>query len=596
MLAVPSSGPDTISATGQRRKPIERRVGKYYILAELGRGGTATVYLSVARGAGGVSKLVVLKALLPEFAEESSAISNFLDEARLAAQLNHPNVVQTYEVGTEAGDSVIVMEYLEGQSLSRITRYSEATGQRFPDGMHFKVLIELLAGLHYAHELKAYDGTPLDLVHRDISPQNVFVTYDGQVKVLDFGIAKVKTSSTHTATGVLKGKISYMAAEQMSGGGVDRRADIFSVGCMLWAAAAGRKLWKDYSYVQIVRLVLAGEIPSPRRVNPYCPEELERIVMKALAPNPDDRYQTAFELQMALEAFTEKVGLVVKQREIGAFVSQLFAETRAQLQSNIERELATLLATEAIAPESQSFNPEGIPSSSSQVREIALPRTPRLNRATIVSFAFAIGVGASVLTWSLTRPGSMNEPAPSPPSKPSPAQARPQQRPPYAEVETAAAISPTTRTTVEATSPPTGPVLVKFEVTPPHARLTLDGQDLAPGVTEQLLPIGERAHELSATAEGFDGSTLNFQVRRPETLRITLRPRPAFRQRSALPSVPGRKAAPVPATAPQSAPPLLAAPPETPAQPEPAGTRAPACQHPFFVDSEGIRRVRMECL
>jgi serine/threonine protein kinase len=306
MLAVPSSGPDTISATG--RRPAERRVGKYYILAELGRGGTATVYLSVARGAGGVSKLVVLKALLPEFAEETSAMSNFLDEARLAAQLNHPNVVQTYEVGTEAGHSVIVMEYLEGQSLSRITRHCEATGQRFPDGMHFKVLIELLAGLHYAHELKAYDGTPLDLVHRDVSPQNVFVTYDGQVKVLDFGIAKVKTSSTHTATGVLKGKISYMAAEQMSGAGVDRRADIFSVGCMLWAAAAGRKLWKDYSYVQIVRLVLAGEIPSPRRVNPHCPEELERIVMKALAPNPDDRYQTAFELQMALEAFTEKGG------------------------------------------------------------------------------------------------------------------------------------------------------------------------------------------------------------------------------------------------------------------------------------------------
>src|SRR5512133_314599 len=322
----------------------QRQIGKYQILAELGRGGAASVSLAIARGKGDVRKLVVLKALLPELAEEPEAVTAFIDEAKLAAQLSHPNVVQTFEVGSESGRHVIVMEYLDGQSLSRIIRTASRTENALPLPVHLRILIEVLEGLHYAHEMKAFDGKPMQLVHRDVSPQNVIVTYDGQVKILDFGIAKAATTSTHTAAGIMKGKIAYMAPEQMAGTGVDCRADIYSAGCMLWAAAANQKLLHEVPDVQIVRAVVAGKIPSPRSVNPACPEELQRIVMRALHPDPDRRYPTAREMQSDLEQFADTLGKSVKARDLGRFVSQLFADTRAEFNENIERELALALA------------------------------------------------------------------------------------------------------------------------------------------------------------------------------------------------------------------------------------------------------------
>ena len=252
------------------------QVGRYRILSELGRGGMSNVFLAVASGPGGVNKLVVLKALLPDLATEGYALSMFMDEARLAAQLNHPNVVQTYEVGTEGDRHVIVMEYLEGQSLSACMRRAAAEGNPIPLALQLRIIINALDGLHYAHELSGYEGASLQLVHRDISPQNVFVTYDGQVKVLDFGIAKATSASTHTAAGVMKGKIAYMAPEQIVGGAVDRRADLYSVGCMLWAAATGVKLWKDTPDVQIMRRAIGGDIPTPQSVNPECDDDLNR--------------------------------------------------------------------------------------------------------------------------------------------------------------------------------------------------------------------------------------------------------------------------------------------------------------------------------
>src|SRR6188768_752880 len=319
------------------------QVGRYRILSELGRGGMSNVFLAVASGPGGVNKLVVLKALLPDLATEGYALSMFMDEARLAAQLNHPNVVQTYEVGTEGDRHVIVMEYLEGQSLSATTRRAAAEGAALPLALHLRIIISALDGLHYAHELSGYEGASLQLVHRDISPQNVFVTYDGQVKVLDFGIAKATSASTHTAAGVMKGKIAYMAPEQIVGGAVDRRADLYSVGCMLWAAATNVKLWKDTPDVQIMRRAIGGDVPTPQSVNPECDDELNRIVMKALAREPDDRYATALELQHDLELYLEHLGASgAKQRDIARCVSTLFADTRAQLKALVERQLTLI--------------------------------------------------------------------------------------------------------------------------------------------------------------------------------------------------------------------------------------------------------------
>ncbi len=162
------------------------------------------------------------------------------------------------------------MEYLEGQALARLTRHAAAAPREFPLSLHLRVIVQVLEGLHYAHELRAYDGQPQALVHRDVSPQNVFVTYDGRVKLLDFGITKAASSRTETAAGLIKGKIAYMAPEQMAGARVDRRADVYAVGCMLWAAAAGRKLSKDVPDAHTVRDKLVGAVPSPKQVNPSC--------------------------------------------------------------------------------------------------------------------------------------------------------------------------------------------------------------------------------------------------------------------------------------------------------------------------------------
>ena len=191
------------------------QVGRYRLIAELAHGGMGDVYLAVAQGAGGFSKLMVIKMLRPALAEDEQFLTMFLEEARLAARLNHPNVVQTVEVGNEGRKYFLAMEYLEGQSLQRL-RTRVAKEHPFPLGPHLRILVEALNGLHYAHELVDIDGRALDLVHRDATPHNIFVTYDGQVKVVDFGIAKAMDSSLETRTGELKGKIAYMPPEQAS--------------------------------------------------------------------------------------------------------------------------------------------------------------------------------------------------------------------------------------------------------------------------------------------------------------------------------------------------------------------------------------------
>src|SRR5689334_3257328 len=188
-------------------------LGKYRLIAELGHGGMAEVYLAVVRGPAGFNKLVVVKQIRPQLAEDPEFLAMFLDEARLAARLSHPNVVQTNEVGQEGERHFLAMEYLDGQPLSRINQRLGPKGG-LPLVMHLRVIADLLGGLHYAHELSDYDGTPLGVVHRDVTPHNIFITYDGVVKVVDFGIAKARDALTLTKVGIIKGKIAYMAPEQ----------------------------------------------------------------------------------------------------------------------------------------------------------------------------------------------------------------------------------------------------------------------------------------------------------------------------------------------------------------------------------------------
>jgi eukaryotic-like serine/threonine-protein kinase len=214
-------------------------LGSYRLLAPLGQGGMAAVHLAVKRGPAGFNKLVVVKQILPKYATEPEMVSMFLDEARLAARLNHPNLVQTNEVGVAGGQHFLAMEYLDGQPLNRILqRLSAHDG--LPLAVHLQVIAEILGGLHHAHELADYDGSSLGVVHGDVNPQNVFVTYDGLVKVIDFGVATARTALTKARPGIIKGKPSYMSPEQLTAERLDRRADIFAVGVMLWGPRRGR--------------------------------------------------------------------------------------------------------------------------------------------------------------------------------------------------------------------------------------------------------------------------------------------------------------------------------------------------------------------
>jgi eukaryotic-like serine/threonine-protein kinase len=325
-------------------------VGKYRLLGELGRGGMATVFLAAAEGPSRFTKLVVVKQLKADLAAEFEFREMFLDEARLAARLNHPNIVQTYEVMEGDGKYLLVMEYLEGQPLSSVRSRLVRKGA-LPLGDHVRVLAEVLEGLHAAHEAVDWDGTPLNVVHRDVSPHNVFVTFDGQVKVVDFGVAKAATSSQKTQTGVIKGKISYMAPEQALGRKVDRRADIFAVGIMLWEAIASRRMWKDLPDAGIIHYLALGELPKLAEHAPDAPPALAAVCARALASEPEERFATAAEMRAALDAYLAKLDPPPQLRAVGAAVAEHFAEERARIRAVIERQLAQgpLLVTGELA-------------------------------------------------------------------------------------------------------------------------------------------------------------------------------------------------------------------------------------------------------
>ncbi len=255
--------------------------GKYRILAQLGEGGTARVWLAVARGPSGFNKLVVLKTIRKELLNDSSVVTMFLDEARLAARLNHPNIVQTNEVFEQANHPVIVMEYLDGLPFSAVLE-RQRQGDALALAMLLRVVSDSLAGLDAAHKLRDYDGRELEVVHRDVSPHNLFITFTGQVKVLDFGIAQLTSSRDVTETGEIKGKLRYMAPEQVSGERVDRRADIYSMGVVLWEVAMAQRMWPtSMPYATILKKVLAHELPSMRNPEAQIDAELRRIVEKS---------------------------------------------------------------------------------------------------------------------------------------------------------------------------------------------------------------------------------------------------------------------------------------------------------------------------
>jgi eukaryotic-like serine/threonine-protein kinase len=319
----------------------EMLLGKYRLMAELGRGGMAEVFLAVsASSTMDFVKLVVVKKPRAHLADDQEFITMLVDEARIAARLNHPNLVQTLEVGEANGEYFLTMEYLDGQPLHRILNRAR---EKMPLAMQLGIMQDVLAGLQYAHELKDFDGTPLRIVHRDVTPHNVFVTYDGQVKVVDFGIAKAVGRASETRHGIVKGKRAYMAPEQACGRELDRRVDIFAVGVLLFEAITRQRLWAGVPDVEIVTRLVGNKIPSsPKAIDPTVHDDLDRICRRALAFLPSDRYDTAAAFARDLEAYMAAHMPRPSSRELGEYVAELFADKRRETTAVIEQQLAAM--------------------------------------------------------------------------------------------------------------------------------------------------------------------------------------------------------------------------------------------------------------
>jgi eukaryotic-like serine/threonine-protein kinase len=549
-----------------------RNDGKHRILAHLGQGGTADVYLAVAQGPSGFNKLVVLKVLKASLQGDPEFAGMFLNEARLAARLNHPNIVQTYEVIEENGVSMMVMEYLEGQPLSAVLH--RAGNGELPLSIHLKIIAEMLAGLHYAHELKDFDGTPLGVVHRDATPHNLFVTFDGQIKVLDFGIAKLDVSAVETRAGMLKGKIRYMAPEQILCKPIDRRVDVYAAGVMLWQAATGEALWKNMPEAAIVARVLDGATPSPRSVNPDVHDWLEHICLRALAHEPEERYSTAAELEADIEALLAEIGGPVTAREAGKFVSQRFADVREATKVMIEQQLSTSASMTWTGRRFSGTVPLGSGDGSSpasgrpSMLEGSRPSTVSVSAPTVVaevktSFNWRLAVvGAALvaLLVVLLFRGNRVE-------------------------NTTAQTNPNSTVQLAAPpAPPPAPVArgaLRISALPSASVLFLDDERLPSNPFDGVLPVDGAEHVVRAEAPNHVTASRTFVMKHDLEMVLTLD------RAKAEPAAPARRRA--------ASPSALAAPRKS-AAPAPAAPGSPNCHNPFFIDQRGIKRVLPECM
>ena len=307
--------------------------GQYALLARLARGGMGEILLAQKRGIAGFEKLVVIKRLLPHLMSDASFTAMFINEARVAAQLNHPNVCQVYELGQEDDQYFISMEYLQGISLSALLRETASRGRVLEPRFVLGLLTQACEGLHHAHELVDVDGTPRGLVHRDLTPSNIFVTSDGIVKILDFGIAKVRGALAKTRTGTIKGKYAYMSPEQLAGQPLDRRSDVFSLGIVLYESLTCTRLFKRQVDHQMFRAITTDPIPRADSTVPQLPRQVGDVVARALERDPSRRFETARNLAEALTEAGRLVGGTMSPTAIGQLLGASYGRLLAEQDS-----------------------------------------------------------------------------------------------------------------------------------------------------------------------------------------------------------------------------------------------------------------------
>ncbi len=542
----------------------------YRRLFELGRGGMARVYLAESL-ASGVRKLVVLKVLNPEFCASASMRASFRREAELSAQMNHPNVVQVMEVLDGGEVPVIVMEYLDGVSLSLLRRQC---GKELPLRLHMYILTQVLAGLHHVHELTDLDGTPLNAVHRDVSPQNVMVLHDGPVKVLDFGIAKVHDGEDQgeiTLAGVIKGKPHYMAPEQMFWeGGIDRRADVFAVGVMLWEAVTGQRMWRDRTEAELFRSLATGRLPRVQEFATDVPCAALEIVERALSADRERRYTTAREMQLAIEDVLTQQRWQVHAHELADFMLQHFGEIRRATELKVKAALRNFsqsgvrLVRDSDGPTVQTADDR---------TSRAIPTNWREWGVALACIGSLALLGASVLRGPRRAPSGV----------------------------------------AERRAPET--IALEVDALPPGAEILLDGRRLGTDHFREAQPMTHRKAVLEVRAPGYVSEQQEVLLSTNTTIRIVLEPEPALAAVPAAAAAAGPAAA-VPAAAaraadasgsasvasgdalsgigPRARPPGSAQATNRPPLPFPRS--APRnCTPPYFFSADGIKTYKPEC-
>jgi eukaryotic-like serine/threonine-protein kinase len=333
--------------------PPALRIGRYLLYDVIATGGMASVRLGKLMSEIGIGRIVAIKCLHPTYAEDPAFVSMLVEEATLALRLQHPNIVPTLDVISQDGRLFIVMEYVQGASLAVLMRKAKERGVLIPHAVAARIMIHALEGLHTAHDARSPKGEPLSIVHRDVSPQNIMVGADGVSRVLDFGIAKAAGSVQTTREGQLKGKVSYMAPEQVEGVKVDRRADLYAAGVVLWELLTGKRLYANEEIAGVLGAVLFGTIENPCAIDPSIPESLGAAVMQALSRDPDKRFVSARAMAEAIESAVA----LATDRTVAALVKDLDdvgLAKRASLIESIEAE------TVAGGPDDKTLQPEAI--------------------------------------------------------------------------------------------------------------------------------------------------------------------------------------------------------------------------------------------
>ncbi len=411
------------------KKPVP--FGKYLLLERINVGGMAEVYKAKAFGVEGFERLVAVKRILPSIAEDREFIEMFIDEAKIAVQLTHANIAQVFDLGKVGESYFIAMEYVQGKDLRVLFERARSRGEALPVPMACYVMMKVCEGLDYAHNKKDSSGRPLGLIHRDVSPQNVLISYDGEVKLIDFGIAKAAGKMNKTQAGILKGKFGYMSPEQVRGLPIDRRSDLFAVGIVLYELLTGERLFvgsSDFSTLEKVRNV---EVMPPSTYNRRVPKELEQIVLKALAKDPDDRYQSAMDLHDDLQSFMYTSGSFFARKDLATYMRKAFAEDIAK-EAKREEELRRL---EAQAGPDLGFVPggKGLPTQVESGGRPSVgapppPPPPRPQKRTM------LGVGAAPPPPPAPPPSMTARPSmpqrPAPPRSPAPVVSSPPYTPP----------------------------------------------------------------------------------------------------------------------------------------------------------------------